>query len=100
MPPGAKHALAAFDLKTGKIPWQLWLDGDVMSAPVAVGEFLYVSTFARHRDQDRAGTGKVRYAMKAKATSAPVVQFGSDGVEQMYYTRRGEHGEGRAPRRW
>jgi outer membrane protein assembly factor BamB len=34
-------------------------------------------------------TGKVRYAMKAKATSAPVVLFGADGVEQMYYTRRG-----------
>jgi outer membrane protein assembly factor BamB len=28
--------------------------------------------------------------MRARATSAPVVQIGSDGVEQMYYTRRGE----------
>jgi outer membrane protein assembly factor BamB len=90
VPPGANHALAAFDLKTGKIAWQLWLDGDVMSAPVAVGEFLYVSTFAGTVIKIEQLTGKVRYAMKAKATSAPVVEFAADGVESMYYTRRGE----------
>jgi outer membrane protein assembly factor BamB len=90
LPPGANHALAAFDLKTGKIAWQLWLDGDVMSAPVAAGEFLYVSTFAGTVIKVEQLTGKVRYAMKAKATSAPVVEFAADGVESMYYTRRGE----------
>jgi outer membrane protein assembly factor BamB len=68
----------------------VWLDGDVMSAPVAVGEFLYVSTFAGTVIKVEQLTGKVRYAMKAKATSAPVVEFGADGVESMYYTRRGE----------
>ena len=90
VPPGVNHALAAFDLKTGKIAWQLWLDGDVMSAPVAVGEFLYVSTFAGTVIKIEQRTGKVRYAMKAKATSAPVVEFAADGVESMYYTRRGD----------
>jgi outer membrane protein assembly factor BamB len=89
LPPGANHVLAAFDLQTGKLAWQLWLDGDVMSAPVASGEFVYVSTFAGTVIKLEQTTGKVRYAMKAKATSAPVVQF-ADGVEQMYYTRRGE----------
>jgi outer membrane protein assembly factor BamB len=90
MPPGANHVLAAFDLKTGKIDWQLWLDGDVMSAPVAVGEYVYVSTFAGTVIKLEQATGKVRYATKVKATSAPVVQFDQDGVESMYYTRRGE----------
>ena len=92
-PPGVNHALAAFDLKTGKIAWQLWLDGDVMSAPVAVGEFLYVSTFAGTVIKLEQKTGKVRYAMKASATSAPVVQF-DHGVEQMYAhaPRRGREG--------
>jgi outer membrane protein assembly factor BamB len=85
-PPNATHALAAFDLSTGKILWQLWLDGDVMSAPVAVGEFVYVSTFGGTVIKLEQATGKVRYAMKAKVTSAPVVQFDRDGVEQMYYT--------------
>jgi len=89
LPPGVNHALAAFDLETGAIKWQLWLDGDVMSAPIAVGEFLYVSTFAGTVIKVEQKTGKIRYAMKAKATSAPVVEF-AKGVEQMYYTRRGE----------
>lgn len=86
-PPNATHALAAFDLSTGKILWQLWLDGDVMSAPVAMNEFVYVSTFGGTIIKIEQATGKVRYAMKSQVTSAPVVQFGSDGVEQMYYTR-------------
>jgi len=88
VPPGANHALAAFELKTGKVQWQLWLDSDVMSAPVAVGDFVYVTTFNGTMIKVEQATGKVRYAMKAKATSAPVVLFGADGVEQMYYTRR------------
>ena len=89
-PPGANHALAAFELRTGKILWQMWLDADVMSAPVAMGEFVYVTTFNGTVIKLEQATGKIRYAMRARATSAPVVQFGDDGVEQMYYTRRGE----------
>lgn len=88
-PPGVTHALAAFDLRTGKILWQMWLEGDVMSAPVAVGEFVYLTTFGGTVIKAEQATGKVRYAMKARATSAPVVQF-ANGVEQMYYTRRGD----------
>ena len=96
-PPSANHALAAFDLKTGKVLWQLWLDSDVMSAPVAVGEFVYVTTFQGTMIKLEQATGKVRYAMKAKATSAPVVQFGADGVEQLYYTKRSAAKPGAAP---
>ena len=87
-PENASHALAAFELKTGKILWQLWLDSDVMSAPVAVGEFVYVTTFHGTVIKLEQATGKVRYAMRAKATSAPVVKF-ENGTEQMFYTRRG-----------
>jgi len=96
-PPGANHALAAFDLKTGKVQWQLWLDSDVMSAPVAAGDFVYVTTFSGTMIKLEQATGKVRYAMKAAATSAPVVQFDDHGVEQMYYTRRSAAGETDAP---
>jgi Ca-activated chloride channel homolog len=87
-PPNANHALAAFDLKTGKILWQKWLDADVMSAPVAVGEFVYVTTFNGTVIKFEQATGKIRYAMRAKATSAPVIQFDDKGVESMYYTRK------------
>jgi outer membrane protein assembly factor BamB len=92
-PPGATHVLAAFELTTGKILWQKWLDGDVMSAPVAMGEFVYATTFNGTVIKFEQATGKIRYAMRAKATSAPVVQFDASGVEQMYYTRRGEAAE-------
>ena len=88
-PPGVTHALAAFDLRTGAVLWQMWLEGDVMSAPVAVGEFVYLTTFGGTVIKAEQATGKIRYAMKARATSAPVVQF-ANGVEQMYYTRRGD----------
>lgn len=88
-PEGATHVLAAFDLKKGTQLWDIWLDSDVMSAPVAVGEFLYVTTFGGTVLKLEQATGKVRYAVKAQATSAPVVQF-RGGVESMFYTRRGE----------
>jgi outer membrane protein assembly factor BamB len=89
-PPGATHALAAFDLKTGKLLWQKWLDSDVMSAPVATGGFVYATTFGGTLIKFEQATGKVRYALKAKATSAPVVQFAADGMESAYFTKRGD----------
>jgi outer membrane protein assembly factor BamB len=86
-PPGATHALAAFDLKTGEIAWQKWLDSDVMSAPVATEGFVYISTFGGTLMKLEQKTGKVRYAVRARATSAPVVNFAA-GVESMYFTGR------------
>jgi outer membrane protein assembly factor BamB len=92
-PPGASHVLVAFDLTTGKVLWQKWLDSDVMSAPVAMGEFVYVSTFAGTVMKLEQKTGNIRYALRARATSAPVVDF-KNGRESMVFTRRGdaEHG--------
>jgi len=88
-PANSSHVLAALDLKTGKPLWQNWLDADVISAPVAVGEFLYVSTYNGTVIKLEQATGKIRYASKAHATSAPVVQFNA-GLETMYYTRRAD----------
>lgn len=89
--PPASHVLAAFDLKTGRILWQRWLDSDVMSAPVASGAELYVTTFAGTLYKFRQVDGEILSARKVRATSAPVV-VGSD----MYYTKRAdEKGSGR-----
>jgi outer membrane protein assembly factor BamB len=92
-PPEASHVLVAFDLRTGRVQWQKWLDSDVMSAPVAAGEFIYVSTFGGTLMKLEQKTGNIRYALKARATSAPVVEF-KKGRESMVFTRRGdaEHG--------
>lgn len=61
----------------------------MISAPVAVGEFLYVATFNGTVIKLEQATGKIRYATKARATSAPVVEFVA-GLESMYYTRRAD----------
>ncbi len=95
-PPNASHVLAAFDLQSGQVAWQVWLDADVISAPVAVGEFVYVATFNGTVIKLEQATGKIRYASRANATSAPVVQFAS-GLESMFYTRRADKAAGAAP---
>jgi outer membrane protein assembly factor BamB len=87
-PPGATHALIALDLKSGAVRWQRWLDSDVMSSPVVAGEFVYVTTFAGTVMKLVPATGEARYAVRARATSAPTVQFVA-GKESMFYTRRG-----------
>jgi outer membrane protein assembly factor BamB len=72
-PPGMSHALAAFELRTGKIVWQRWLDGDVMSSPVATKDELWASSFAGTVYRFNAATGTVLSARRARATSAPTV---------------------------
>jgi outer membrane protein assembly factor BamB len=90
-PPEATHVLAALDLKSGKVLWQDWLDADVISAPVAVNDFVYVATFNGTVIKLEQATGRIRYATRARATSAPVVQMAA-GLESMYYTRRADRG--------
>jgi outer membrane protein assembly factor BamB len=92
-PPHASHVLAAFDLRTGRMQWQKWLDSDVMSAPVAAGDFVYVSTFGGTLMKLEQKTGNIRYALRARATSAPVVEF-KQGRESMVFTRRGDKERG------
>jgi len=82
-PPGASHALAAFDLRTGEIRWQRWIDGDVMSAPVAVGGGLYATTFSGTLYAFEQQSGTILAARAVRATSAPVVSRG-----RVYYTQR------------
>jgi outer membrane protein assembly factor BamB len=84
-PPGATHALAAFDLATGKVLWQKWIDGDILSAPVAVGEDVYVTTFTGTVIKLAQASGEIRSATRTRATSAPVVAGGD-----VYFTQRAE----------
>ena len=84
-PPGASHVLGAFDLKSGQILWQKWIDADVMSAPVAVGKELYATSFNGTVYKLDAKSGKLLSARRDRATSAPVVVG-----ENVYYTQRAE----------
>jgi outer membrane protein assembly factor BamB len=89
--PPCSHVLAAFDLKTGKILWQRWIDSDVMSAPVAVDKELYVTSFAGIVYKFNQDDGTILSAMKSRATSAPVV-VGKD----VFFTQRTDDGKGKA----
>lgn len=84
-PTGMTHALAAFDLRTGKLAWTRWLDADVMSAPVAVGDSVYAATFAGTIVELELDSGELRAARRDRATSAPTIAGGS-----MYYSKRSE----------
>ncbi|MGB8192910.1 MAG: PQQ-binding-like beta-propeller repeat protein [Chitinophagaceae bacterium] len=66
------HVLIAIELKTGKILWQKWIDSDVMSAPVAKDDLLYVTTFSGALYKVEQKTGKFLEARAIRATSAPV----------------------------
>ena len=85
--PPASHILACFELKTGKILWQKWIDSDVMSAPVAVDKELYATTFAGTVYRFDQATGKIMSAKRSRATSAPVVVGG-----KVFYTQRADDG--------
>ena len=87
--PPCSHALAAFDLKTGKILWQRWIDSDVMSAPVAVDKELYVTSFGGVVYKLSQEDGTVLSAVRSRATSAPVVV-----ADHVYLTRRADDGKG------
>ncbi len=66
------HVLIAFDLKTGNILWQKWIDSDIMSAPVAKDDLLYVTTFSGALYKIKQKTGDILEAKAIRATSAPV----------------------------
>jgi outer membrane protein assembly factor BamB len=84
-PPGMTHALAAFDLHTGELAWSRWIDADVMSAPVAVGDAVFATTFAGTIFKIDQRSGELLAARHDRATSAPVVTS-----NEVYYTRRDE----------
>lgn len=89
-PPEASHALAAFDLATGKVLWQRWIDSDVISAPVADGKELYAATFAGTVYRFDQESGKILAARRERATSAPTVSG-----DEVYFSKRTEE-EGKA----
>jgi outer membrane protein assembly factor BamB len=86
-PTGATHALAAFDLKTGDVLWQRWLDADVMSSPVAMDGHVWVTTFQGTVFELDQSTGKLLSAHRSRATSAPVVVAGN-----VYFSARADNG--------
>lgn len=87
--PDASHVMGCFDLYTGKILWQKWIDGDAISAPVVVGSEVYITTFPGTLYCFNTQDGAIGSAIKARATSAPTI------IEnQIYYTKRTDKHQG------
>ncbi|HEY4800061.1 MAG TPA: PQQ-binding-like beta-propeller repeat protein, partial [Bacteroidia bacterium] len=78
----ASHVLAAFDLKTGNVLWQKWIDGDVMSAPVADGDNLYITSFPGTVYKFSQKDGEILSAKYMRATSAPIIKDGEMTVSR------------------
>jgi len=87
--PNASHVLACFELRTGKILWQRWIDSDVMSAPVAVDGDVFATSFGGTVYKFKQADGVILSAHRLRATSAPVVVGKS-----VYMTQRADMGAG------
>ena len=86
--PNASHVFICLELKTGKILWQKWIDSDVMSAPVAVDEEVYATSFAGTVYKFKQKDGDIVSAQRSRATSAPVI-VGNN----IYWTQRADRGK-------
>ena len=85
-PTGGAHRIAAFDLYSGEKRWETELTLDVISAPIAVDDKIYVSLMNGDIVDIDAATGAILSVDKeAGATSAPWVDGGV-----LFYSRRDE----------
>ena len=66
-------AFICFDLKTGDIVWQNWLDAEVLAAPVITDEFAYLTTLNGTLYQFNCQNGKKTGEQKCRATTPPMV---------------------------
>lgn len=79
------HVLIALELKTGKILWQQWINGDIMSSPVVEKNELYVVTFPGTLFKFNPQSGALISAYSSRATSAPVIV-----EDQLFLTQRAD----------
>ncbi len=79
------HVVAAFDLHSGALRWQRWIDGDIMTEPVYHDGALHLATFSGTLYRFDAQSGDILAARANRATSAPTIHQG-----QIVYTVRAD----------
>ncbi|MDP6557978.1 MAG: PQQ-binding-like beta-propeller repeat protein [Pirellulaceae bacterium] len=84
------HVAICLDAQSGETVWQQWIDSDCMTAPVAVGDDLYLASLTGIVYQFGQQDGSINLATRLRATSVPVV-----ADDDLYLTRRadGDSGE-------
>ena len=81
-PARGNHVLGAFELVSGNPLWEVQLGGDIITAPVASGDVLAVSTYDGFVSILDPLTGEVRSRCEHRATSAPWLHEGEIYVAQ------------------
>jgi outer membrane protein assembly factor BamB len=75
-PARGTHHLGAFSLQDGEPLWAVPLEHDVITAPVAVDDKVYLSTLDGSVRAVQAETGEVIWSKQMQATSAPWIYEG------------------------
>lgn len=70
---GNDFVAAAFDLKTGKIIWQKWLDGEVVGSPVINEKYIYLTTTNGSLYLFENKTGKQIKKVEIQAITPPTI---------------------------
>ena len=83
------YMLLAVDLKTGHHLWEQGIPTDVISAPVAKGDNVYITCFDGTSIAFDVSQGKVLWKKKGSATSAPIAVG-----DQIILTKKEQHGQG------
>jgi Ca-activated chloride channel family protein len=84
-PHAGRHALGAFDLRTGQPIWEAELDHDVISAPIVADAHVFVATYEGVVRCFDLASGKEEWRREMRATSAPWIVG-----EDIYVSQRGE----------
>lgn len=80
---GQAFVAACFDLKTGDIIWQKWLNHDCISAPVISGTQVFYSTLSGALYRFNGSSGEVMNKYDLGICTAPTIYEGD-----VYYSRR------------
>jgi len=69
----ANKIIVAFDLKTGDIAWQNWLDGEILGSAVGADSSVYLTTHTGRLYKYSVNTGELKAMSSLDAVSQPTV---------------------------
>jgi Ca-activated chloride channel family protein len=87
-----RHYLACFDLRSGERHWARPIPGEIITAPVLAGGFVYLTTLEGTVSCFRQADGEPVWQDERLATSAPAVHDG-----HCFFSRRQEKPDGGGP---
>lgn len=68
-----RKIVVAFDLKTGNVAWQNWLDEEILGSAVGADSSIYITTYSGKLYKFSAHDGKLKAMNDMQAVSQPVI---------------------------